>query len=78
MLRILSLKKQREHYEKFLGTKRPVLIESNEDNGVVYGYTPEYVRVAVNSKDVNTNSSELIYLEKINPEGFVIGNSTEN
>ena len=54
------------------------MIESNEDNGVVYGYTPEYVRVAVNSKDVNTNSSELIYLEKINPEGFVIGNSTKN
>ena len=37
MLRILSLKKQRAHYEKFIGSKRPVLIESNEDNGVVYG-----------------------------------------
>ena len=78
MLRILSLKKQRAHYEKFIGSKRPVLIESNEDNGVVYGYTPEYVRVAVNSKDVNTNSSELIYLDQINPEGFVIGKSTNN
>lgn len=78
MLRILSLKKQRAHYEKFIGSKRPVLIESNEDNGVVYGYTPEYVRVAVNSKDVNTNSSELIYLDQINPEGFVMGKSTNN
>ena len=78
MLRILSLKKQRAHYEKFIGSKRPVLIESNEDNGFVYGYTPEYVRVAVNSKDVNTNSSELIYLDQINPEGFVMGKSTNN
>lgn len=78
MLRILSLKKQRAHYEKFIGSTRPVLIESNEDQGVVYGYTPEYVRVAVNSKDVNTNSSELIYLDKINPEGFVMGKSTNN
>ncbi len=78
MLRILSLKKQRAHYEKFIGSTRPVLIESNEDHGVVYGYTPEYVRVAVNSKDVNTNSSELIYLDKINPEGFVMGKSTNN
>ena len=78
MLRILSLKKQRSHYEKFIGAKRPVLIESNEDNGLVYGYTPEYVRVAVNSNDVNTNSSELIYLEKINSEGFVMGRSIKN
>ena len=73
MLRILSLKKQRSHYEKFIGSSRKVLIESSEENGVLYGYTPEYVRVAVNSKDVITNSTENIYLDKINHEGFVIG-----
>ena len=78
MLRILSLKKQRAHYEKFIGQHKSVLIESAEDNGVVYGYTPEYVRVAVNSSDVNTNSSENIYLDKINPEGFVNGTATKS
>lgn len=78
MLRILSLKKQRAHYEKFIGQHKSVLIESAEDNGVVYGYTPEYVRVAVNSSDVNTNSSENIYLDKINPEGFVNGTVTKS
>ena len=78
MLRILSLKKQRAHYEKFIGQSKSVLIESTEDNGVVYGYTPEYVRVAVKSSDVNSNSTENIYLDKINPEGFVNGTATKS
>ena len=73
MLRILSLKKQRAHYEKFIGLKRQVLVESSDDDGVLYGYTPEYVRVAVNSTDVSSNSSENIYLESINPDGFLNG-----
>lgn len=73
MLRILSLKKQRAHYEKFIGLNRPVLVESSDDDGVLYGYTPEYVRVAVKSTDVSSNSSENIYLDSINPEGFVNG-----
>lgn len=73
MLRILSLKKQRAHYEKFVGKSSKVLIEASEDDGLLYGYTPEYVRVAVNSSEVNPNSTENIYLDKINPEGFVLG-----
>ena len=76
MLRILSLKKQRAHYEKFIGLNRPVLVESSDDDGVLYGYTPEYVRVAVNSTDVSSNSSENIYLDSINPNGFVNGKAT--
>lgn len=76
MLRILSLKKQRAHYEKFIGLNRPVLVESSDDDGVLYGYTPEYVRVAVNSTDVSSNSSENIYLDSINPDGFVNGKAT--
>jgi threonylcarbamoyladenosine tRNA methylthiotransferase MtaB len=72
-LRILSLKKQRAHYEKFVGKPSQVLVESSEDNGTLYGYTPEYVRVAVNAKDVKSNNTESIYLDKINPDGFVTG-----
>ncbi|MEC7653802.1 MAG: tRNA (N(6)-L-threonylcarbamoyladenosine(37)-C(2))-methylthiotransferase MtaB [Bacteroidota bacterium] len=76
MLRILSLKKQRAHYEKFIGLKRPVLVESSDGDSVLYGYTPEYVRVAVKSTDVSSNSSENIYLDSINPDGFVNGKAT--
>ena len=76
ILRILSLKKQRAHYEKFIGLKRPVLVESSDSDGVLYGYTPEYVRVAVKSTDVSSNSSENIYLDSINPDGFMNGKAT--
>ena len=72
-LRILSLKKQRAHYESFLGQKRSVLIESSEIDGVKFGYTPEYVRVSVDSKSVDGNFTADLRLDKINPDGFVIG-----
>jgi len=72
-LRILSLKKQRAHYESFLGQKREVLIESSEIDGVKFGYTPEYVRVSVDSKSVDGNFTADLRLDKINPDGFVIG-----
>lgn len=72
-LRILSLKKQRTHYERFIGQTRSVLIESSEIDGVKFGYTPEYVRVSVDSKTVEGNFTADLRLDKINPDGFVIG-----
>ena len=73
MLRILSLKKQREHYEKFIGSISQVLIESSEDDDLVFGYTPEYVRVAVNLNTVSRNTTPSLLLNTINPDGFVLG-----
>jgi len=73
MLRILSLKKQREHYEKFIGSMSKVLIESSEDEDLVFGYTPEYVRVAVNLNTVSRNTTTSLRLNTINPNGFVLG-----
>jgi threonylcarbamoyladenosine tRNA methylthiotransferase MtaB len=72
-LRILSLKKQRAHYERFIGQTSSVLIENSEVDGVKFGYTPEYVRVSVDSKSVDGNFTADLRLEKINPNGFVIG-----
>ena len=72
-LRILSLKKQRAHYEKFVGSKSKVLIESSEDDGIFYGYTPEYVRVAIKAQSTLPNQIKNIYLESINPNGFING-----
>lgn len=72
-LRILSLKKQRAHYERFLGQTRSVLIESSEIDGVKFGYTPEYVRVSVDSKTVDGNFTADLRLDQINPDGFVTG-----
>ncbi len=73
MLRILSLKKQREHYEKFIGTTSNVLIESSADDNLIFGYTPEYVRVAVDMNTVTQNTTTPLLLGTINPNGFVLG-----
>jgi len=73
MLRILSLKKQREHYENFIGGISKVLIESSEDEDLIFGYTPEYVRVAVNMNTVSRNTTTSLLLKTINPNGFVLG-----
>ena len=73
MLRILSLKKQREHYENFIGGFSKVLIESSEDEDLIFGYTPEYVRVAVNMNTVSRNTTTSLLLKTINPNGFVLG-----
>lgn len=76
-LRILSLKKQRAHYEKFLGETRSVLFESAENDGMLFGYTPEYVRVAISSSLVSPNEETIVRLDTINPDGFVIASIPE-
>ena len=76
-LRILSLKKQRAHYEKFIGSSRPVLFEQAENEGLLFGYTPEYVRVAIPSDQVTANNQTIVSLDIINPDGYVLASNTE-
>jgi threonylcarbamoyladenosine tRNA methylthiotransferase MtaB len=71
-LRILSLKKQRAHYQKFIGLNANVLVESSNDEELVFGYTPEYVRVAVEQNTVSINTTTSLNLKTINPDGFVL------
>jgi threonylcarbamoyladenosine tRNA methylthiotransferase MtaB len=46
-LKILSDKKHLDFYKKFSGTQRRVLFEHKEKNGMMTGYTDNYIRVAV-------------------------------
>lgn len=52
----LSFRKKRAFYEQQLGTRRPVLWEGNEKEGLMYGYTDNYIRVkkAFEPSSVNT------------------------
>jgi threonylcarbamoyladenosine tRNA methylthiotransferase MtaB len=50
VLRTLSLKKQRAHAEQFVGLARAVLFEDAVRDGLREGYTPEYVRVAMDAE----------------------------
>jgi threonylcarbamoyladenosine tRNA methylthiotransferase MtaB len=75
-LRMLSLKKQRAHYERFLGSSRRVLFEGAEEDGFRFGYTPEYVRVAASTSDVAQGEIIEVTLDKIHPQGYVHGRLT--
>lgn len=71
MLRALSLKKQRQHYENFIGQSRPVLFEAATEEGLRYGYTPEYVRVALPETDAEANAILDVNLQRIHAAGYV-------
>jgi threonylcarbamoyladenosine tRNA methylthiotransferase MtaB len=45
ILRLISEKKKRSFYNDFVGTSRTVLWEAQEDEGMMYGFTDNYIRV---------------------------------
>ena len=47
MLRGLSEKKRMAFYREHLGTRRPVLFEEEERRGVMFGFTDNYIKVAI-------------------------------
>ncbi|MGB1384621.1 MAG: tRNA (N(6)-L-threonylcarbamoyladenosine(37)-C(2))-methylthiotransferase MtaB [Flavobacteriales bacterium] len=73
ILRGLSLKTQRQHYEHHLGTTLPVLFEEAEEDGLRMGYTPNYIRVAASANEVDGNVIREVALERIDPLGWVHG-----
>jgi len=72
-LRNVSLKAQRAHYESHLGNVLPVLFEEAEEDGMRMGYTPNYIRVAVQSTEVQGNVVRSVTLDRIDPLGWVHG-----
>ncbi|MBT5699415.1 MAG: tRNA (N(6)-L-threonylcarbamoyladenosine(37)-C(2))-methylthiotransferase MtaB [Flavobacteriales bacterium] len=46
-LRILSGKLQRAHYQKFIGTTQTALMERENKNGLLFGYTDNYIKVKI-------------------------------
>ena len=73
MLRNISLKAQRAHYESHLHDALPVLFEEAEEDGMRMGYTPNYIRVAVPSAEVQGNAIRSVRLDRIDPLGWVHG-----
>jgi threonylcarbamoyladenosine tRNA methylthiotransferase MtaB len=74
MLHILSDKKKRAFYESQVGKEGTVLWESENNNGWVYGFTENYIKVKKPySKDAE-NTFERIMLEKIDSEGLFTTN----
>ncbi|WP_374441379.1 tRNA (N(6)-L-threonylcarbamoyladenosine(37)-C(2))-methylthiotransferase MtaB [Epilithonimonas sp.] len=71
MLRILSEKKKMEFYRTQLGKRLPVLWEHENKNGMMYGFTENYVRVSKPFDGASVNQIEWIILDKITEDGNV-------
>jgi threonylcarbamoyladenosine tRNA methylthiotransferase MtaB len=69
-LRILSEKKKAAFYRPFAGTTRPVLWEEADDNGLMFGFTDNYLRVHQPWKSESRNSIEPVILGEYGEEGF--------
>ncbi|SDF75992.1 tRNA (N(6)-L-threonylcarbamoyladenosine(37)-C(2))-methylthiotransferase MtaB [Epilithonimonas hungarica] len=77
MLRILSEKKKMEFYRTQLGKELPVLWEHENKNGMMYGFTENYVRVSKPFDKRSVNQIENIILDKILEEGCVSVKETQ-
>ena len=71
MLRILSEKKKMEFYRNQLGRKLSVLWEHENRNGLMFGFTENYVRVSKAFDEKSINQTEFIILDKILEDGSV-------
>ncbi|PWL28479.1 tRNA (N(6)-L-threonylcarbamoyladenosine(37)-C(2))-methylthiotransferase MtaB [uncultured Roseivirga sp.] len=71
MLRILSEKKKRQFYESQLGTTRTVLFEDDVQDGMMHGFTENYVRVAAKYDPLLINELKTVQLTQINDNGVV-------
>ena len=72
-LRFLGSKLQRAHYERHADTVRPVLFESENMDGMMHGYTDNYIRVAMPYSAALTNTVVPVRSEGINGDGHMIG-----
>ena len=71
MLRILSEKKKMAFYRTQIGKTLPVLWEHENKNGVMYGFTENYVRVQKPFDENSINTIETLKLNKIECDGTV-------
>lgn len=71
MLRILSEKKKMAFYQTQLGKTLPVLWEHDEKNGLMFGFTENYVRVQKPFDPQSVNEIEQVTLDKIEDDGNV-------
>lgn len=71
MLHILSDKKRRFFYEQHLGTTQTVLFENDVEDGLMHGFTNNYIRVAAKYDPLLINELKKVVLTSINEKGHV-------
>ena len=71
MLHILSDKKRRKFYEENLGNEAVVLFENDIENGMMHGFTQNYIRVSAKYDPILINDLKKVKLSAINHLGLV-------
>jgi threonylcarbamoyladenosine tRNA methylthiotransferase MtaB len=71
MLSILSQKKTRYFYEQQQGSTRPVLLEKSRQEGLLSGFTDNYVKVEIPLEESWVNHIVPAKLSHINAEGIM-------
>ena len=71
MLRILSEKKRRKFYEENLGQTFTVLFEEDIEEGMMHGFTENYIRVAAKYDPMLINELKVVTLDGILADGNV-------
>ncbi|MFA0963606.1 tRNA (N(6)-L-threonylcarbamoyladenosine(37)-C(2))-methylthiotransferase MtaB [Roseivirga sp. BDSF3-8] len=72
MLRILSDKKRRHFYEKQAGKTATVLFEDDVADGMMHGFTENYVRVSAKYDPVLINELKTVKLTTIDTKGHML------
>jgi threonylcarbamoyladenosine tRNA methylthiotransferase MtaB len=69
ILHLLSDRKKRLFYEQNIGNIRNALIESEQDEGWMYGFTENYVKIRIPFDANVANQFKKVKLTKVNSEG---------
>lgn len=72
LLRGLSVKKRRAFYESQLGNTLTILLESDNKDGFMHGFTENYVKVKTSFQSDLINSTHRVKLTKIDDDGALI------
>tara|TARA_R110002072_G_scaffold302977_3_gene490599 strand:+ start:2737 stop:4038 length:1302 start_codon:yes stop_codon:yes gene_type:complete len=70
-LHILSSKKKRAFYESQIGKNETVLLENENNEGTMYGFTSNYVKIKTPFKANLTNTFQEIKMTEIDRDGIV-------
>jgi threonylcarbamoyladenosine tRNA methylthiotransferase MtaB len=71
MLHILSDKKRRAFYETQIGKTDEVLFEADLKDGIMHGFTRNYVKVKTKYDPILVNELKTVHLTAISPDGDV-------
>lgn len=75
MLNILSEKKRRFFYEQHLGTERKVLFEAHKEDGLMSGFTDNYIKIEMPLEVDALNTIEAVALQHVNSQGIMLASS---